>query len=97
MEKVGYKRSSTDEVVFFQGETYCVKTPWQLDKGGNVFLAKAIKEGAKPIDGKFPIIELEAFWLEDGTWDVISIWDLDQGDWEDNDSEFLSWACGIAA
>ena len=45
MEKVGYKRSSTDEVVFFQGETYCVKTPWQLDKGGNVFLAKAIKEG----------------------------------------------------
>ena len=35
MEKVGYKRSSTDEVVFFQGETYCVKTPWQLDKGCN--------------------------------------------------------------
>ena len=99
MEKVQYKRSAGDEVVVFDGRNYCVKTPWQLDKEGNVFLVKAVEEGAALVGGKFPAVELEAFWLEDGSWDVISVWDLEHGGIEDveGDADFFSCSCGLAA
>ena len=74
MEKVEYKRSSMDEVVAFGGKTYCVKAPWKYEKGGAVFLTKAVEEGVVSVDGRFPAVELEAFKRKDGTWDIVAVW-----------------------
>lgn len=92
MEKVVYTRRSADEVVAFGGKFYCVKTPWKYEKEGAVFLAKAVEEGAAPVDGKFPAVELEAFKRKDGLWDVVAVWGA--ADFEEIGGEYapLYWS-----
>ena len=80
MEKVKYKRSSTDEVVVDEGKVYCVKTPWEVIANGKTFMAKAVEEGEELVDGVFPAVGIEAFKNDDGAWDVIGVWDQERID-----------------
>ena len=80
MEKVKYKRSSTDEVVVDEGKVYCVKTPWEAIADGKTFMAKAVEEEVELVDGVFPAVGIEAFKNDDGSWDVIGVWDSERID-----------------
>lgn len=73
MSKTTYQRQGNDEIVEFEGKVYCVKTPWEAIADGKTFMAKAIEEGAELVDGVFPAVGIEAFKMDDGSWDVIGI------------------------
>ena len=78
MEKVKYKRSSTDEVVVDEGKVYCVKTPWEVIADGKTFMAKAVEEGVELVDGVFPAVGIEAVKKEDGSWSEVVVWDQER-------------------
>lgn len=92
MEKKKYTRSSTDKMIVVEGKNYCVKTPWELDEGGKVYLAKAVEEGVEAVEGEFPAVELEAFKREDGSWDVIGVWGPEQVDETGGEYGLLVWS-----
>ena len=92
MEKIEYKRSSTDEVVVDEGKVYCVKTPWEPVEGSEMFSAKAVEEGVELMDGKFPAVELEVFKREDGSWEVNGVWGPEQVDETGGEYGYLVWS-----
>jgi hypothetical protein len=74
MANTKYQRQVNDEIVEFEGKVYCVKTSWASGCQGKTFLAKAVEEGVESMDdGMYPTVDVEAFKLEDGSWDVIGI------------------------
>lgn len=75
-----YQRQANDEIVEFGGKVYCVKTPWESIEGRATFLAKAVEEGVELVDGVFPAVGIEAFKMDDGSWDVIGVWDSERID-----------------
>ena len=75
-----YQRQPNDEIVEFEGKVYCVKTPWEVIANGKTFMAKAVEEGEELVDGVFPAVGIEAFMMDDGSWDVIGVWDQERID-----------------
>lgn len=75
-----YQRQPNDEIVEFEGKVYCVKTPWESIADGKTFMAKAVEEGVELVDGVFPAVGIEAFKIDDGSWDVIGVWDSERID-----------------
>ena len=75
-----YQRQPNDEIVEFEGKVYCVKTPWEVIVNGKSFMAKAVEEGEELVDGVFPAVGIEAFKEDDGSWDVIGVWDQERID-----------------
>ncbi len=75
-----YQRQANDEIVEFEGKVYCVKTPWEVIANGKTFMSKAVEEGEELVDGVFPAVGIEAFKNDDGSWDVIGVWDQERID-----------------
>ena len=80
MVNTKYQRQSNDEIVEFEGKVYCVKTPWESIADGKTFMVKAVEEGVELVDGVFPTVGIEVFKNDDGSWDVISVWDSERID-----------------
>lgn len=78
MASTKYQRQANDEIVEFEGKVYCVKTPWEVIANGKTFMAKAVEEGVELVDGVFPAVGIEAFKNDDGSWDVIGVWDQER-------------------
>jgi hypothetical protein len=76
-----YQRQPNDGIVEFEGKVYCVKTPWEaIADDDKTFMAKAVEEGGELVDGVFPAVGIEAFKNDDGSWDVIGVWDSERID-----------------
>lgn len=73
-------RQVNDGIVEFEGKVYCVKTPWEAIADGKTFMAKAVEEGEELVDGVFSVVGIEAFKMDDGSWDVIGVWDSERID-----------------
>ena len=78
MSNKKYQRQANDEIVEFEGKVYCVKTLWEPVVDGKTFMAKAVEEGVELVDGIFPAVGIEAFMMDDGSWDVIGVWDQER-------------------
>jgi len=93
-----YEIKPSDEVVMFEGVRYAVKTAWENVKGAKTFEAKAVAEGAED-NGKewFPAERIEAFRLEDGTWDVSGNFGEDARDEDEAAVGIWGWkdGCGV--
>jgi len=67
-----YIAGEGDEIVEFDGIKYAVKEPWKQSDDGRTWLAFAVIVGEEKTDGMyFPAVELEAFRLEEGSFDII--------------------------
>ena len=80
MANTKYQRQPNDGIVEFEGKVYCVKTPWEAIADDKTFMAKAIEEGVELVGGVFPAVGVEAFKNDDGSWDVIGVWDSERID-----------------
>jgi hypothetical protein len=80
MSNKKYQRQVNDEIVEFEGKEYCVKTPWEAIADGKTFMPKAVEEGMELVEGVFPAVGIEAFKNDDGSWDVIGVWDSERFD-----------------
>ena len=81
MSKTTYQRQLNDEVVEFEGKVYCAKESWKPTEGGKTYSTRGVEEGVEAFDdGTFPAVDIEAFKKDDGTWDVIGVWDSERID-----------------
>jgi hypothetical protein len=92
MDMKKYERQAGDEVVAFEGKVYCVKTPWEAIADGKTFMAKAVEEGMELEDGVFPAVGIEAFKMDDGSWEVNGVWGPEQIDEFGGGCGILVWS-----